>query len=32
MRDKHHTTYLGDPCRADPAELKTVLRHPIQRG
>lgn len=31
MRDKHHEIYLGDPRRADPAKLKTVLRHPIER-
>ena len=28
---KHHEIYLGDPRRADPAKLKTVLRHPIER-
>ncbi len=27
---KHHEIYLGDPRKADPAKLKTVLRHPIQ--
>jgi hypothetical protein len=26
---KHHEIYLGDPRRADPAKLKTVLRHPV---
>jgi hypothetical protein len=26
---KHHEIYLGDPRKADPAKLKTVLRHPI---
>ncbi len=26
---KHHEIYMGDPRRADPAKLKTVLRHPI---
>jgi hypothetical protein len=31
MRDKHHEIYLGDPRRADPAKLKTALRHPIER-
>ena len=31
MRDRHHEIYLGDPRRADPAKLKTVLRHPIKR-
>ena len=28
---KHHEIYLGDPRKADPAKLKTVLRHPIRR-
>jgi len=28
---KHHEIYLGDPRRADPAKLKTVLRHPIEK-
>jgi hypothetical protein len=28
---KHHEIYLGDPRKADPAKLKTVLRHPIQK-
>lgn len=28
---KHHEVYLGDPRRAAPAKLKTVLRHPIRR-
>jgi len=28
---KHHEIYLGDPRKADPAKLKTVLRHPIER-
>ncbi len=29
FRRKHHEIYLGDPRKADPAKLKTVLRHPI---
>jgi hypothetical protein len=29
---RHHEIYLGDPRRADPAKLKTVLRHPIVKG
>ncbi len=29
---KHHEIYLGDPLRADPAKLKTVLRHPIAKS
>ncbi len=28
---KHHEIYMGDPRRADPAKLKTVLRHPVRR-
>ena len=27
----HHEIYLGDPRRADPAKLKTVLRHPVRK-
>lgn len=26
---KHHEIYFGDPRKADPAKLKTVLRHPV---
>ncbi|HSL29442.1 MAG TPA: GyrI-like domain-containing protein [Anaerolineales bacterium] len=28
---KHHEIYLGDPRKADPAKLKTLLRHPIKK-
>jgi hypothetical protein len=28
---KHHEIYLGDPRKADPAKLKTVLRHPLEQ-
>jgi hypothetical protein len=28
---KHHEIYLGDPRKADPVKLKTVLRHPIEK-
>jgi hypothetical protein len=28
---KHHEIYLGDPRKADPAKMKTVLRHPIEK-
>jgi hypothetical protein len=28
---KHHEIYLGDPRQADPAKLKTILRHPIEK-
>ena len=27
---KHHEIYLGDPRRAQPEQLKTILRHPIR--
>ena len=28
---KHHEIYLGDPRKANPAKLKTVLRHPVEK-
>lgn len=28
---KHHEIYLGDPRKADPTKLKTVLRHPVEK-
>ena len=28
---KHHEIYIGDPRRAAPEKLKTVLRHPVQK-
>jgi hypothetical protein len=28
---KHHEIYIGDPRKADPAKLKTVLRHPLEQ-
>lgn len=28
-RGKHHEIYIGDPRRAKPENLKTVLRHPV---
>jgi hypothetical protein len=30
LRGKHHEIYLGDPRRADPSRLRTILRQPIQ--
>ena len=27
----HHEIYIGDPRKADPAKLKTVLRHPLEK-
>ena len=29
-RGVHHEIYLGDPMRAAPEKLKTILRHPIE--
>ena len=29
---KHHEIYLGDPRKANPTKLKTVLRHPIEKA
>jgi hypothetical protein len=29
--DKHHEIYLGDPRKAAPSRLKTVLRHPVEK-
>lgn len=31
MHGKHHEIYIGDPRRADPSKLKTVLRHPVKK-
>jgi len=31
LAGKHHEIYLGDPRRAEPEKLKTVLRHPVAR-
>jgi hypothetical protein len=28
---KHHEIYMGDPRRAQPEKLKTILRHPVQK-
>lgn len=30
LHGRHHEIYLGDPRRADPEKLKTVLRHPVK--
>jgi len=32
MVGKHHEIYLGDPRRATPSKLKTIIRHPIAKG
>lgn len=31
MSGRHHEIYLGDPRKAAPEKLKTILRHPVQR-
>lgn len=31
LAGKHHEIYLGDPRRAEPDRLKTVLRHAVAR-
>ncbi len=28
---KHHEIYMGNPLRADPSRLKTILRHPVEK-
>lgn len=30
LRGRHHEIYFGDPRRAAPEKLKTILRHPIE--
>jgi hypothetical protein len=30
LHGKHHEIYLGDPRKAQPEKMKTVLRHPIE--
>lgn len=32
LAGKHHEIYLGDPRRAAPEKLKTILRQPFSRG
>ena len=32
FRGKHHEIYLGDPRRAKPEKLRTVLRQPVGKG
>ena len=31
-RRRHHEIYLSDPRKADPAKMKTVVRHPIRKA
>ena len=30
-RGRHHEIYLGDPRRAAPEKLRTILRHPVEK-
>lgn len=30
LHGRHHEIYLGDPTRAKPENLKTILRHPVR--
>lgn len=32
LRDKHHEIYLSDPRKSSPEKLRTILRHPVQKG
>lgn len=32
LSGKHHEIYLGDPRRAKPEKLRTILRHPISKS
>lgn len=32
LRGRHHEIYLGDPRRAKPENLRTILRHPIAKS
>jgi hypothetical protein len=31
LRGKHHEIYIGDPNRAKPEALKTIIRMPVSR-
>ena len=32
MHKQHHEIYMGNPLRADPSKLKTILRHPVKKN
>jgi hypothetical protein len=32
LRGDHHEIYLGDPRRAAPERLRTIIRHPVAGG
>lgn len=31
MSGRHHEIYLGNPLRAEPEKLRTILRHPVEK-
>jgi len=31
LHGKHHEIYIGDPMKAAPEKLKTILRHPVMK-
>jgi hypothetical protein len=31
LRDKHHEIYMSDPRRTKPENLKTIIRHPVEK-
>ena len=31
LRDDHHEIYLSDPRRSKPENIKTIIRHPIEK-
>jgi len=32
LRGRHHEIYLGDPRRAAPEKLRTIVRHPVEKA
>ncbi len=32
LHGRHHEIYVGDPNRASPDKLRTILRHPVTAG
>jgi hypothetical protein len=32
MVGRHHEIYMGDPRRAAPSKLRTIIRHPVAKG
>lgn len=31
LRGRHHEIYLSDPRRSKPENIKTIIRHPVER-